>query len=159
MKPNSYDKSDRPGADSIDPKVSARMTRIRGRDTRPEVALRKELRALRLGYRLHKRPIPSYRRTGDVLFPGAKVVVMVDGCFWHRCPEHYRPATQRAAFWDQKINENVERDRQTDRFLSERGWLVIRVWEHEVPSVAAQRIAEMVQMRRRRSRASEGHPA
>ena len=138
-------------ASFIDPTVSKRMARIRGRDTKPEEALRKSLRSLGLkGYRVNFRPIPQFRRTADIAFLSSKVVVMVDGCYWHRCPEHYRPATQRSTFWSTKIEGNVARDEETNRIFKEHGWLVIRIWEHEDALEAAGRIARVVQDRRRK---------
>lgn len=131
-----------------DPTVSRRMARIGNRDTGPEAALRKALRFLGVfGYRVAYRPVPDVRRTADIAFLRSKVAVMVDGCYWHRCPEHYRPATQRPEFWSTKISQNVARDVETNRLLTERGWLVIRVWEHEDPGAAAIRIAEIVRSR------------
>ncbi|WP_234754207.1 very short patch repair endonuclease [Arthrobacter ramosus] len=131
------------------------MSKIRGRDTKPEIALRRALRGLGLGYRVGMRPLPDVRRTGDVVFPAPKVVVMVDGCFWHGCPEHYRPSTQRAAFWGQKVEQNINRDLDTNRILESRGWLVIRVWEHEEPIEAARKIALHVLERRQQLKISK----
>jgi len=135
----------------IDPVVSARMAKIRGRDTKPEVAVRRALRQMGVGYRINRRPDPDIRRTGDIVFLSAKVVVMVDGCFWHGCPQHYRPARQRSEFWAQKIAGNMARDIQTSSQLEAKGLMVIRVWEHEEPTVAAQRIAQAVAARRNMS--------
>jgi DNA mismatch endonuclease (patch repair protein) len=83
------------------------------------------------------------------VFLGARVAVFCDGCYWHGCPEHYRPASKNAEFWNSKIAGNRARDSETDHFLTEAGWLVIRVWEHEDPEVAATNIAEIVVSRRR----------
>ncbi|MCU1325403.1 MAG: Fis family transcriptional regulator [Bryobacterales bacterium] len=132
----------------VDPKISSRMARIRSRDTKPEVLLRRALRELGLGYRINLRPVPTLRRTGDIVFLRAKVVVMVDGCFWHGCPQHYRPARRNSVFWDQKIAGNIARDVETSRELLARGWLVVRVWEHEEPRDAARNIADLVASRR-----------
>lgn len=132
----------------IDPQVSSRMAKVRNRDTKPEAALRKALRSLGLGgYRVAFRPVPELPRTADIAFLRAKVAVMVDGCFWHRCPEHYRPAIQRSMFWSNKISANVARDQETNQILGERGWLVVRVWEHEDPVAAAYRLAEILKGR------------
>lgn len=134
----------------VDSVVSSRMAKIRHRDTKPEEALRKALRSLGLkGYRVSYRPIPHFRRTADIAFIGSKVAVMVDGCYWHRCPEHYRPAIQRSTFWSAKIDGNVTRDDETTRVLTEHGWLVVRIWEHEDALTAAHRVAELVQHRQK----------
>lgn len=116
----------------------------RGRDTSPELALRRILFARGLRYRVNKRPIADFRRTADLVFGPAKVAVFVDGCFWHRCPDHYRPPRSNAEYWEPKIERNVERDRETDTRLQQDGWTVVRVWEHEDPRLAAHRIAEVV---------------
>jgi DNA mismatch endonuclease (patch repair protein) len=64
-------------------------------------------------------------------------VVFVDGCFWHACPEHLRPSQKNAEWWADKLARNVARDRETDSDLRAAGWTVLRVWEHEDPSQAA----------------------
>jgi DNA mismatch endonuclease (patch repair protein) len=120
------------------------MRANRGRDTRPERALRSAVHALGLRYRVNFRPIPGLRRTADLVFTRAKVAVFLDGCFWHGCPEHLRPARVNESFWSAKIAGNRQRDLDTDRQLAETGWTVIRVWEHEDPQAAARRIAKVV---------------
>lgn len=133
------------------PAVRSSMRGNRRRDTQPELALRSQLRALRLGYRVDARPLPDLRRTADVVFFGPKVAVFCDGCYWHGCPEHYRPARSNSEFWATKIATNRARDRDTDTRLKDAGWTIIRVWEHEDPRLAANRIAEAVTEIRRRS--------
>jgi len=66
---------------------------------------------------------------------------MVDGCFWHSCPEHGTWPKRNAAWWREKIERNVARDRDTDAKLGAAGWLSVRVWEHEEPREAAARVA------------------
>jgi DNA mismatch endonuclease (patch repair protein) len=83
-----------------------------------------------------------------VVFRPVKVAVFVDGCFWHGCPIHGTWPKANAEFWRQKIERNKERDADTDRRLADAGWLVVRVWEHEDPEEAAQRIYEVIQTRR-----------
>jgi DNA mismatch endonuclease, patch repair protein len=124
--------------------VRAVMKANRGRDTRPERALRSAAHALGLRYRVGARPLPKLRRTADLVFPRAKVAVFLDGCFWHGCSEHLRPAKTNEGFWTAKITDNQKRDQDTDRQLAEAGWTVIRVWEHEDPVDAALRIASLV---------------
>ncbi|WP_081625476.1 very short patch repair endonuclease [Mycobacterium sp. 141] len=123
------------------------MLANRSRDTRPEVALRRELHRLGLRYRVNTRPIPQIRRTADVVFPRRKVAVFLDGCFWHGCPDHYTAPRANATFWREKLRRNVARDRQVDEVLVEAGWRVLRVWEHESPAPAAARIAQIVRER------------
>ncbi|WNZ66146.1 very short patch repair endonuclease [Myxococcus sp. MxC21-1] len=106
------------------------MARIRGRNTSPELALRRALHAEGLRYRVNHR-LPVGGRP-DVVFSKARVVVFVDGCQWHGCPEHYvRPRT-RAEFWGAKLAGNVERDRRQTHELALLGWRPLRFWEHEL---------------------------
>ncbi|MEU6269247.1 very short patch repair endonuclease [Saccharopolyspora shandongensis] len=120
-----------------------------GRDTRPELALRSAVHALGLRYRVNTRPLRNIRRTADLVFTRAKVAVFLDGCFWHGCAEHHRPATGTTAeFWNSKIAGNVRRDADTDERLKQAGWQVVRVWEHENPEEAASRVAQVVNARR-----------
>jgi len=104
------------------------MSRIRGRDTTPELALRRAVWALGGRYRL------KYSLMGkpDMIFPGPRVAVFVDGCFWHGCPEHgAQPKTNRD-FWERKLARNKERDEVVSANLCNDGWIVLRFWEHEI---------------------------
>lgn len=108
---------------------SEQMSRIRRRNTKPEVRLRKALWSEGLRYRLQFKT-PAGRP--DVVFPRQRVAVFIDGCFWHGCPRHYsRPGT-REEFWASKLRENVDRDRRQTRELECLGWRVVRIWEHDV---------------------------
>lgn len=75
--------------------------------------------------------------------------MFLDGCFWHGCPQHYRPAKRNSEFWDAKIEQNRSRDEDTDARLRAAGWQVIRVWEHEDPAAAATEICSVVRSRTR----------
>jgi DNA mismatch endonuclease (patch repair protein) len=127
--------------------VRASMRGNRGRDTAPELRLRSLLYARGLRYRVSTRPVPSLRRTADVVFPGARVAVFVDGCYWHRCPEHHRPATKNSQFWRTKIADNQRRDAETNRVLENEGWTVVRCWEHEDPVDVADRIVNVLKQK------------
>jgi DNA mismatch endonuclease (patch repair protein) len=82
------------------------------------------------------------------VFPRDRVAVFVDGCFWHGCPQHFRPPRTNAPYWDVKIARNMERDKRNDEELSRAGWRVIRVWEHEDIDGAAQLVrAELMDLR------------
>ena len=120
------------------------------RDTAPEMRLRGPLHALGLRYRVHVRPLPDLRRTADIVFVSARVAVFVDGCFWHSCPDHGTAPSSIEAWWATKLAKNVERDADTDSHLAAAGWLVVRVWEHEDPSMACSRVADAVRSRRPR---------
>ena len=120
------------------------MQSNRPRDTAPERALRSAVHALGLRYRVGLRPIPGLRRTGDLVFTRARVVVFLDGCFWHGCPAHHTVAKTNAGYWADKVLQNRRRDLETDRLLANAGWLVLRVLEHEAPADAALRVAALV---------------
>ncbi|UPT43570.1 very short patch repair endonuclease [Streptomyces anulatus] len=123
------------------------MAANKGRDTKPELLLRSALHRKGLRYRVSVRPVADLRRTADVVFTKARVAVFVDGCYWHGCPEHHRPATKRAKFWQEKIEGNRARDADTNAALQAQGWAVLRVWEHEDPELAAGRIERVVRER------------
>ena len=124
------------------------MRSNKGRDTKPELALRSAVHGLGLRYRVSARPLKDLRRTADLVFPKAKVAVFLDGCFWHGCPEHHTVAVGHAKFWADKLTGNIARDRNTDERLAEAGWISIRIWEHEDPQAAALRVREVVVSRR-----------
>jgi DNA mismatch endonuclease (patch repair protein) len=110
--------------------------------------LRSAIFRLGLRYRVNARPIPGIRRSADVVFPRLLIAVFVDGCFWHGCPEHGTWPRANADFWREKILQNRQRDRDTDRRLRRAGWAVIRVWEHEDMDSAAERVLRAVHQRR-----------
>jgi len=126
------------------PGVRASMRSNKGRDTKPELALRSAVHALGLRYRVNARPLKGVRRTADLLFSRARVAVFLDGCFWHGCPEHHTVAKTNGDFWAQKVSDNRRRDRDTDAKLAEAGWRSVRIWEHEDPAEAARRVREAV---------------
>ena len=125
------------------------MLSNRSSNTGPELVLRRLLHARGLRYRVSTRPIKSIRRTADIVFGPAKVAVFVDGCFWHRCPDHATDPKTNSDYWKPKLERNVERDRETDSLLQDAGWLSVRVWEHEDPESAARRVADVVRRRRK----------
>ncbi|MEV0682241.1 very short patch repair endonuclease [Nocardia sp. NPDC050378] len=127
-----------------DAATSARMSRQRRAHTAPELALRRELHRAGLRYFVDRAPIKGQRRRADVVFPRRRVAVYVDGCFWHRCPEHATDPKNNAEWWARKLAGNVARDRATDAALIAAGWQVVRVWEHEDPRMVAQQIVALV---------------
>nr|WP_157383097.1 very short patch repair endonuclease [Nonomuraea coxensis] len=129
--------------------VRKSMQSNRGKGTRPELALRRAVHALGLRYRVSIRPLPSVRRTADLVFTKAKVAVFMDGCFWHGCPDHHTKSATNAEYWAEKVRRNRERDAETDRLLQEAGWTVIRVWEHEEATLSAEMVAEAVRAAQR----------
>jgi DNA mismatch endonuclease, patch repair protein len=104
------------------------MSRNKGRNTGPEVRLRRALWSRGLRYRLAA-GLPG---RPDLVFPRAKIAVFVDGCFWHGCPQHATTPKNNAEFWAKKIARTRERDAAVNLALSAAGWRVIRLWEHEI---------------------------
>jgi DNA mismatch endonuclease (patch repair protein) len=103
------------------------MSRIRGRDTKPEMIIRKGLHAAGLRFRLHAKELPG---RPDLIFPRHRAAIQVHGCFWHghHCPMCRLPATRRE-FWSAKISGNRERDQRTSAALLTTGWRLLTVWE------------------------------
>lgn len=110
--------------------VSKVMKANKGRDTGPELSLRKALRdagwpGYRVNWKVPGRP--------DIAYPGRKVAIFVNGCFWHRCPICDLPLPKsNVEFWKTKFEKNVERDRRKSIELNEMGWTVITVWECQI---------------------------
>jgi len=108
------------------------MSRIRSKDTSPELALRRALWAQGFRFRKHYKRVPG---SPDIAFVAKKVAVFCDGDFWHGCDWTTRKAritTPNREYWVKKIERNIERDRQIDEQLEALGWAVVRVWEHEI---------------------------
>ena len=118
----------------------------RGKDTKPEQRLRALLRHAGFpGYRLHWNKAPG---RPDIAYPGRKVAIFVNGCFWHRCPT-CQPAAPKshAEFWDRKFELNRERDERKTRELEALGWTVLTVWECELrddPDTAVARVTSVL---------------
>src|SRR4051812_26941149 len=104
-----------------DERVSQRFSRTRGRDTKPELAVRRELHRRGLRYYVDRAPLRGLRRRADVVFTRQHVAVYIDGCFFHGCPVHGTWPTRNAEFWREKIETNRARDRDTDSRLHEAG--------------------------------------
>lgn len=116
----------------------------RGRDTKPELAVRRLLHAQGFRYRVNFRLERDLRRTADLVFPRARVAVFIDGCYWHGCPEHYTAPATNAPDWQDKVSTNRIREAETTRIPTERGWTVLRFWEHQAANTVADAIAETV---------------
>lgn len=135
--------------DFLSPKErSERMARIKGSNTRPEIALRKVLHSLGLRYRLNGSGLPG---KPDLVFPRYKAVVFVHGCFWHRHSNCNIATTPKSntAFWVEKFEKNVARDNRVTSHLKALGWKVLIVWECEVCSTkkanaAGNRLAALI---------------
>jgi DNA mismatch endonuclease (patch repair protein) len=116
---------------------SETMRRVRSKDTSCEILLRRELHRRGLRYRLHTK----LSGKPDLVFASARVVVFVDGCFWHGCPEHCRVPSTNREYWERKIARNRERDGAATATLRREGWSVIRIWEHRIVNPAHLRAA------------------
>jgi len=110
-------------------KRSEIMRAVRTRDTEPEMRLRRALWGGGLRYRT-RTSIEGAKP--DIAFPGKRVVVFVDGCFWHGCPKHFSVPRENASFWSSKIEKNRARDARNNQRLESHGWRVLRFWECEV---------------------------
>ncbi len=119
-----------PMTDTRTPEQRSRiMAAVKGRNTTPEVALRRALYAAGVrGWRNHYKPAAG---TPDLAWPALKVAVFVDGAFWHGHPSRHKVGRS-GAYWDKKIAGNVERDRRVDAELANEGWTVLRFWDFEV---------------------------
>lgn len=134
---------------------SALMSRIRGRNTTPELQLRSLLYGAGLRFRLHAKDVPG---RPDLVFRPSKVAVFVDGCFWHKCPRHFRMPSTNPDFWHRKIAANVARRRQVRRQLLARQWKAIEIWECDLRNDATQCVDLVVGavVARRSARKSNG---
>jgi DNA mismatch endonuclease (patch repair protein) len=120
---------------------SHNMSRIRSKDTRPEMVVRRLVHAMGFRYRLHARSLPG---KPDLVFPAKHKAILVHGCFWHRhrCKEGRRSPKSRAEYWCPKIARNVDRDRRNRRRLRAQGWSVLVVWECETLPSRLQGLSE-----------------
>src|SRR6201992_289713 len=124
--------------------VSERMSRVRRRDTAPELELRSELHRRGFRYPAAPRPLEGTPSRADLVFGPAKVAVYVDGCFWHSCPEHGTMPRSNEEFWQEQLAPNPARDAAVNEALAAAGWTVVRVWEHEEIEAAADRVEAAV---------------
>lgn len=135
-----------PKIQSSSAEASSRMAKVRQKGTDAELALRREIYRIGLRYRVDYEVLKSPRRIADIAFPGRKIAIFVDGCFWHGCPEHATWPKRNAEFWRQKIEANRRRDADTNERLRSLGWTVLRFWSHESPTETAKAVACVVAM-------------
>jgi DNA mismatch endonuclease (patch repair protein) len=107
------------------------MRQVKGKNTKPEMTVRRLAHALGYRFRLHRKDLPG---SPDLVFPGRRKVILVHGCFWHGhdCARGSRQPKQNADYWRAKIARNVERDRQAIAALGDQGWSVLTLWECEL---------------------------
>ncbi|MDJ0449265.1 very short patch repair endonuclease [Methylocystis sp. JR02] len=116
--------------ETVTPERRQLMARVRGKDTKPELRVRRVAHAMGYRFRLHRRNLPG---SPDLVFPRLRKVVFVHGCFWHRhegCPKSTTPKA-RAVYWQNKFRENVTRDKRSVLDLQALGWRVLIIWECE----------------------------
>ena len=122
--------------DTLTPEERSRvMARVRSKDTRPELAVRRLLHGLGYRYRLHRRDLPG---CPDLVFPSRRKLIFVHGCFWHRhnCKLGRRTPKSRVGFWTAKFEGNRSRDRRNRAKLRRRDWAVLMVWECQLRDLA-----------------------
>ena len=131
-------------SDGTDPVRSRIMAAVRGRDTAPELRVRRCLHAMGYRFRLHRRDLPG---TPDIVLPRHRICIFVHGCFWHRHPGCRKTTTPKrnAEFWNEKFARNVARDEANGRDLMSAGWNVVIMWECETED--PERIAEVLRSR------------
>lgn len=130
--------------DTVDAATRSRiMSRIRGRDTKPELQLRSLVFAAGLRFRANRKSVPG---TPDLSNASRKLAVFVDGCFWHGCPRHYKEPKSRPEYWRTKIQRNKQRKDEVLVQLAD--WKVVEIWECELrenPALAAKKVTSAVQ--------------
>jgi DNA mismatch endonuclease, patch repair protein len=119
------------------------MSRIHGKNTIPEIKLRKLLWSRNIrGYRIHHNILGK----PDIVFTKKKIAIFIDGCFWHKCPVCFQEPETRKEFWRKKICSNVERDKKVNLQLQKEGWTVRRFWEHEVRKNPEQILSKIIDL-------------
>ncbi len=108
------------------------MQRNTGRETSIEKKLRSALHKIGLRFRKDYQPQRQLNIKADIVFPKQKICIFIDGCFWHGCPIHFKIPKINSKWWSEKIRDNMLRDFRQNKDLNERGWTVIRYWEHDV---------------------------
>ena len=111
--------------------VSRVMSRNKARNTKPELSLRRSLYAHGVrGYRLNWKKAPG---TPDIAFPGKKIAIFINGCYWHRCPHCELPLPKtNKEFWKEKFDKNIKRDIKKEKELLDLGWIVLVFWECKI---------------------------
>lgn len=129
------------------------MSRIKGKDTKPEVMLRSALHKAGFRFRLHSRQLPG---KPDIVLPKYKAVIFVHGCYWHRhagCKQAYTPKSN-TEFWLPKFEETVRRDRLKTLQLQQLGWRVFLVWECEIEKTLPQAVSRLAEALRSKAEQS-----
>ena len=111
---------------------SERMSRVRSKNTKPELLVRSVLHRMGYRFRVHRKDLPG---NPDIVLPKHRTVILVHGCFWHQHPgcKRAKIPEHNADYWEPKLRRNVERDTEAQRLLREQGWRVVVLWECETP--------------------------
>ncbi|MGI8992555.1 MAG: very short patch repair endonuclease [Bryobacteraceae bacterium] len=138
------------GMDSLTPAArSERMSRVRSKDTKPEMIVRRLVHRMGYRYRLHARDLPG---NPDLVFPGRGKIIFVHGCFWHRhsACKNTRWPKSRLGFWKPKLEQNRRRDGINQRALRRLGWKLLIVWECQLknPAQTAERLERFLERER-----------
>lgn len=120
--------------------VRKRMQKQKTSGTACELAVRSILHRNGVRFRVDFKPIATMRTRVDIGWKNVKLAVFIDGCFWHKCPEHFTPPKSNSDWWQKKLESNFERDGRITQELTSHGWTVLRFWEHESPELIAQTI-------------------
>jgi DNA mismatch endonuclease (patch repair protein) len=126
-----------------------RMQRVRRRDTPFEIAVRSILHSAGCRFFVDQGIAGIPRHRADIVFPGSRIAVCIDGCFWHGCPKHCTMPQRNRAWWRSKIQHNRDRDLRFRLEARKRGWLVLRFWEHRDPAIVAKSIERSISVRKR----------
>jgi DNA mismatch endonuclease (patch repair protein) len=104
------------------------MSRIRSKWTKQEKLVHNYLKGKKIKHVMH----PKIEGSPDVILPDKKIAIFLHGCFWHKCPIHYREPKSKRKYWLPKIEKNVIRDKKNIRLIRKHGWRVVRIWEHQI---------------------------
>lgn len=117
-------------ADTVSKKKRSKiMSAVRSKETKIEIAFRKEL--WKNGFRYRKNP-SKYFGKPDIVFKKHRTVIFVDSCFWHGCKKHFRMPSISKKYWKDKIDRNIARDKEVNKHYKKLGWRIFRFWEHDI---------------------------
>lgn len=117
------------------------MTNIRSTNTRIEKDVTKAL--WNLGYRFRKN-VKTLPGKPDIAIQKYKIVIFLDSCFWHKCPEHFKKPKSNLEYWEPKIRRNIERDAEINQYYKDNNWHILRIWEHEIKKTNFQNTIEKI---------------
>ncbi len=117
------------------------MTNIRSTNTRIEKDVTKAL--WNLGYRFRKN-VKTLPGKPDIAIQKYKIVIFLDSCFWHKCPEHFKKPKSNLEYWEPKIKRNIERDAEINQYYKDNNWHILRIWEHEIKKTNFQNTIEKI---------------